>query len=494
MLLLLLVFVVASVAQPLLWPQVQSYSANNGSVALCSGFFLSSDQQLPAKFTQAAARYWKTILFPRGPPSSSPVVCLPSLDVILEQASSDADQERYEIFESDRSLSGTVRSFRGFLWMLETFAQLVSFSADGSYWVPQNVSVSDWPRFAHRGLMIDSARHFLSVDSIKAVLDSMPASKLNVLHWHLTDAQSFPLFVTRAPFLSQSGSFSNASVYLPSDVADLLAFAADRGIELLPEVDMPGHAFSWGRQKVVAEVLAQCPARLARNMNNFPLNPSQKPVFGLIQTVLDQLVNASGITRLHLGGDEVVTDCWTGDPAIASWMEKNGLDANDALRYFHTAVSSMLEESIAITYWEEVFGLNLKPSARNVTYQIWNNAALLLQVAQSRQRAVYSAGWYFIATPSPTWQSFYLNDPITNAFSAEDASYVVGGEAAAWGETVNDNNLLQTVWPLGLAAAERLWSDKSVNNVTEALPRLAAKICQLNARGVPSGPVAPGTC
>jgi hexosaminidase len=123
-------------------------------------------------------------------------------------------------------------------------------------------------------------------------------------------------------------------------------------------------------------------------------------------------------------------------------------------------------------------------------FQVWKDAETLSSIVKAKRFALSSFGWYFVANPSPSWKSFYLNDPCSNLTESE-CEFVLGGEACAWGETINDFNLQQMIWPLALAVAERLWSLSSVNSTVLALPRLAEKICQLNARGVESGPAAP---
>ncbi len=216
-------------------------------------------------------------------------------------------------------------------------------------------------------------------------------------------------------------------------------------------------------------------------------------VYNLLSSVLLQLNASFPDEFVHLGGDEVVTGCWSGDVSIAAWMAQRNMNTTDLLRYFHAKLTALVPAGKTPIYWQEVFqeGVDMPPQS---IVQVWKDAATLLQVAQAKRFALASFGWYVVANPMPTWQNFYLNEPCGDGFSEESESFVLGGEACAWGEHISDFNIEESLWPVVLGASERLWSSKSVNNMTEAQPRLVEKICQLNARNVPAGPIAPGFC
>ena len=254
---------------------------------------------------------------------------------------------------------------------------------------------------------------------------------------------------------------------------------------MIPEIDIPGHAYSWKVGK--PSLVSSCFPNMSSNINDFPLNVALSETYETVALVIQDLASLFQ-DDLHLGGDEVISRCWLSDPSIVAWMKQNHFDTTDALQYFHSKVESMIPENRTVIYWQEVASFNI--SSPLAVFQIWKDSQTLETVVGSNRSALASFGWYFVASPLPTWKSFYLNDPCTNLSNVE-CSFVRGGEACAWGETINDFNIQQMIWPLGLAAAERLWSDASVNSTITALPRLSAKICQLNARGIPAGPAAP---
>lgn len=187
--------------------------------------------------------------------------------------------------------------------------------------------LQDSPRFPWRGLMIDTGRHFLSLPHINRLLDSMAAAKLNVLHWHLVDSQSFSLQSFFYPKLWRA-SFSKAERYLQSDVAAVVEHARLRGIRVMAELDVPGHAASWcegGREG--CRTICPSPQCLE------PLDPSQDATFELLEGLLQELTGGREGKReggweeglfpfefFHLGGDEVDPRCWSETPRVVEWM------------------------------------------------------------------------------------------------------------------------------------------------------------------------------
>uniref|UniRef100_A0A8R7K4Z0 beta-N-acetylhexosaminidase n=1 Tax=Triticum urartu TaxID=4572 RepID=A0A8R7K4Z0_TRIUA len=194
---------------------------------------------------------------------------------------------------------------------LETFSQLCYFdfvlSVTGLHWAPW--TIVDKPRFPYRGLLIDTARHYLPVPVIKSVIDSMVYSKLNVLHWHIVDEQSFPLEIPSYPKLS-NGAYSYSEKYTINDAIDIVQYAEKRGVNVLAEIDVPGHAGSWGVGYPSLWPSATCQQ---------PLDVSNDFTFKVIDGILSDFSKVFKFKFVHLGGDEVDTSCWTTTPRIKSW-------------------------------------------------------------------------------------------------------------------------------------------------------------------------------
>lgn len=237
--------------------------------------------------------------------------------------------ESYELTIRTRGIVIKSTSQFGFLRALETFSQMIRRNInDQFFFIPNTpIYIKDSPRFKHRGLMIDVARNYIYPETIKEIIDLMSFDKLNVLHIHFTDAQSFP-YQMYGSFsdLSDKGSFSKELVYSKEDIASLIEYAYFRGIQIIPEFDMPGHTKSFSF--AYPEVVSSCPKRLATNVNNYPLNVAESTTFDIIEAILGQwqskdtlmektkISNSILLSIMHLGGDEVTKACWTDENPI----------------------------------------------------------------------------------------------------------------------------------------------------------------------------------
>ncbi|KAH7624918.1 putative Beta-hexosaminidase subunit beta [Nannochloris sp. 'desiccata'] len=238
-------------------------------------------------------------------------------------------------------------------------------------------SIWDTPRFRHRGLLIDTARHFLPVSIIKSQIDAMEMSKLNVLHWHIVDDQSFPYQSEQLPELSGAGAFSSDTIYSAEDIDEIVHYARARGVRVIPEFDMPGHAASWGKSH--PELLTRCGASISGggtgsgtifSRNNFkklykattdfwfekvgngaaiavgPIDPTKESTFSLIWQLLREVSTRFPDVFIHLGGDEVNFDCWSENEEITAWMQEHqdlGNDVRALLPYFIKKVIGLAE-------------------------------------------------------------------------------------------------------------------------------------------------------
>lgn len=202
--------------------------------------------------------------------------------------------------------------------------QLVIFEAP---WL-----IEDRPRFSHRGLMIDSSRNFLPVPALLQTIDAMAMSKFNVLHWHIVDAPSFPLRLPSAPRLAQLGAYSSAHTYSPEDIRHVISFAAVRGIRVVPEIDMPGHSYSWSHSHphLVACAAAQPWEEYCAEPPCGQLDPTLNETFELIATVIEDVARLFPDNLIHLGGDEVNFKCWQHSSALRERLARRSAACSHA--------------------------------------------------------------------------------------------------------------------------------------------------------------------
>lgn len=502
-----------------LWPQPTSFTVGSRSQLILSSTFRIVTSSNSTILVNAAQRY-SQLFFPFGLPLDDGTG--PILDSLLLTVSSD-NSDLYLGVPEDYTISTpsgpgqaviTASTIYGAMHGLETFSQLItavpmttSTSGDYSYYVDAAVAVKDSPRYPWRGLLIDTSRHYLEVFAILRQIDAMSYTKLNTLHWHTVDAQSFPIVSSSYPLLTK-GAWAPTAIYTHEQIQQVVDYGKQRGVRVVPEFDVPGHAASWGVG--YPNLTAICPASLAGNINNIPLDPTNSFTYDVLQGLFTEITGPKLFADqyFHAGGDELVYSCWTGDPAIAQWMKQNGMTTPQQLeQYFETKLINILT-SLGKTpvFWQEVFQAGITGFPANTIIEVWEDHPTLQSVITAGLKGLYAAGNYLdqqIPNPAQTWyewvdtwKNFYNNEP-TAGISATPAQLnnIVGGEAAMWGEQVDSMNIDSRVWPRACAVAERLWSDKSVTDITDASNRLSAFRCtSLAQRGIGAGPIMPNYC
>lgn len=240
--------------------------------------------------------------------------------------------------------------FPGFLRGFETFAQIFKQDENSTYYVealPMNIS--DGPEFQWRGIMIDSSRHFLPVDVIKRTIDGCLYNKVNVMHWHITDEDSFPLEIKSHPELSGFGSFNNQT-YTKENVADIIQYALRKGVRIIPEIDSPAHTQAWGRSPQLENITLTCPGGPYTGQ----FDPTLDLTYQVIEDVLREVNEMFIDSVVHFGGDEVELLCWDLRPSIKEWMIKNKIPTYKDLEIYYRNRQKQIWRKISnktASYW-----------------------------------------------------------------------------------------------------------------------------------------------
>jgi hexosaminidase len=378
------------------------------------------------------------------------------------------DDESYTLTVTATRAVISAPTVTGAMRGMETFLQLVQGNRDG-FFVPA-LEIKDSPRFPWRGLMIDCARHFQTISVIKRNIDAMAAVKMNVLHWHLTEDQGFRVESKKFPKLHTMGSDGN--FYTQEEIRDIIRYAADRGIRVVPEFDMPGHATAWlvGHPELGS---APGPYEIERQPGIFEpaLDPTNEEVYKLLDVFLGEMAALFPDAYLHIGGDENEGKQWDRNPKIQAFMQKNGIKDNHALQaYFNKRVLAILKKHGKIMMgWDEIFVPEL-PS--DVVIHSWRGQEALAAAAQKGHLGVLSNG-YYIDLMQPA-SDHYVVDPVPadSPLTAEEKKRVLGGEATMWSEWVTPETIDSRIWPRTAAIAERLWSPQDVRDVKDMYRRL----------------------
>lgn len=364
---------------------------------------------------------------------------------------------------------------------LQTFLQLVRITP-GGFTVPA-LTIDDRPRFAWRGLMLDAGRHFMPLDVVYRTLDGLEAVKLNVFHWHLSENQGFRVESKKFPLLQQKGS--DGLFYTQQQIREVVAYARDRGIRVVPEFDMPGHATAWfvGYPELAS---GPGPYSIERKWGVFDpaMDPTRDSTYTFLDAFIAEMTELFPDAYFHVGGDECNGKEWDRNPRIQSFMKAHGLKDNAALQaYFSGKVQTLVAAHKKIMVgWDEV----LQPETpRDVVIQSWRGPEFVGQAVRGGNRALLSAGYYIDLNQSAA--EHYLADPEgegPSKLTSEQSKGILGGEAAMWSEFVTPENVDSRIWPRTAAIAERLWSPRETRDVASMYERLAVISQHLNHYGL----------
>ena len=399
------------------------------------------------------------------------------------------DEERYSLRVTPMGVSIDASTSLGVLRALATLEQLPRTNKKGRY-LPE-VDIRDQPRFAWRGLLIDAARHFMPVAVIKRNLDGMAAVKLNVLHWHLTDDQGFRIESKVFPRLQTVGS-TDGLFYTQAEVREVLAYAAARGIRVVPEFDMPSHTTSWivAYPRLASNDSAYAPYTRWRT-TNVAIDPTRETTYTFIDSLLTEMTGLFPDPYFHAGGDENDGRNWRRTPRIVAWMQAhnmtkadgNTVDKHQLQTYFNRRVLAMLQQrGKTMLGWDEILGPDLP---KEVIIQSWRGKKGLNEAARLGHPVLLSNGYYLDLNLSAA--SSYLTDPLPpdTPLTPAEQQLVLGGEAAMWAEYADSVILDSRIWPRAGAVAERLWSPQAATrSVPDLHRRLNLLSPQLEALGL----------
>lgn len=469
-----------------LMPVPASLRFNNGRLAINKSFTVAArgtiDGRLKAGIDRALRRLeGRTVVeIARGLTDDAGATLVIEAAAAGKSIPSIDEDESYSLEVSEKQAVLKAPTVVGALRGLETFLQLLDSDPDG-YFIPA-VRIDDRPRFRWRGLLIDVARHYQPMEVLKRNLDAMAAVKLNVLHWHLTEDQGFRIESKKFPRLHEMGS--DGQFYTQDQAREIIAYARDRGIRVVPEFDMPGHATSWlvGYPELGS---APGPYSIERGAGIFEpaLDPTREEVYKFLDTFLGEMAALFPDAYLHIGGDENEGKQWDRNPQIQEFMKKKGIKDNHALQtYFNQRLLQILRKHGKIMMgWDEIFQPDLP---KEVVIHSWRGPNALAEAARKGYNGVLSAG-YYIDLIFPASQHYAVDPiPFDSKLTEAEAAHVLGGEATMWSEWVSPDTIDSRIWPRTAAIAERLWSPRTVTNVDDMYRRLAITSIRLEELGL----------
>ncbi len=388
--------------------------------------------------------------------------------------------ESYVLNINEDGLQLTAHTDVGVLRGIETFLQLLDADEKG-YFLPA-VYIRDEPRFPWRGLMIDVSRHFLPIEVIKRNLDGMAAAKMNVLHLHLSDNQGFRVECKTYPKLHELGS--EGGYYTHAEIKEIVQYASDRGIRVIPEFDLPGHATSWfiGYPEL-ASTQEEYELQHAYGIFDPTLNVTLEETYVFLDAFFKEMSTLFPDSFIHIGGDENSGRHWLANEQILAYMKANDLkDQHELQSYFNGRLLEILGKyNKQMIGWDEI----LQPGMPgNIVIQSWRGQESMVEAAKEGYRTILSNGYYIDLTQ--TTEFHYLNDPLPAGtdLSPDEEDLILGGEATMWSEIIDTETIDSRIWPRTAAIAERFWSPASVRDVDDMYRRIKVFSYQLEELGL----------
>jgi len=441
---------------------------------------------------------------------------------LLQQPDKSLGEEGYKLTVNTFHISLAANTPAGIFYGMQTLLQMVPLRDTARHTTTHvNIpcaEITDYPRFGWRGLMLDVSRHFFTKEEVKRYIDEMVKYKYNTFHWHLTDDNGWRIEIKSLPELTQKGAWRVERVgrwgtfappqsgedvpyggfYTQEDIKEVIRYAEDRYVTILPEIDVPGHSLSM----IVAYPNLSCtqlqymvgPGDSLRKKNDNVLCIGNDSIFTVLDKVFTEVAGLFPYKYIHIGGDEAYKGFWEKCPKCQQRMQTEHLkDVHELQSWFVKRMEKMLlSKNKKLIGWDEILEGGLAPEA---TVMSWRGMQGGITAARMNHHVVMTP-WDFcyldlyqgeISAEPPTYgmcrlSDSYNYDPVPDSV---DEKYILGGQGNLWTESVNTLRHVQYMtWPRSLALSEVYWSPKSKRNWDDFISRLEAQFPRLDAAGI----------
>jgi hexosaminidase len=436
--------------------------------------------------------------------------------------------EGYRLLVTEQSVLLAAATTAGLFYGVQTLRQLLPVAVerggvvrgeDATVWSIPAVAIEDAPRFEYRGMHLDVGRHFMSTSFIKKYLDLMALYKLNRFHWHLTEDQGWRIEIKQYPKLAEVAAYRDETLighydnkphrfdgtryggyYTQDEIREIVAYARDRFITVIPEIELPGHSVA---------ALAAYP-KLACTEGPFEVKTlwgvhediycPKEETFTFLQNVLTEVMDLFPGEYIHIGGDEAPKTRWEESPVAQEVIRREGLkDEFELQSYFIRRIERFLNANgRRLIGWDEIVEGGLSPTATMMFWRTWNEEALHHAAEQGNDIIMTPTEYlYFDYYQAPaateplaiggmiTLEKAYSYEPVPASYSAEQAEHVLGAQGNVWTEYMKTPAKVEyMVFPRLLALSEVVWSPKAERNWFAFKGRLPAHERRLTVLGV----------
>ena len=442
-------------------------------------------------------------------------------------------KEGYNLEVTQSNVSIKANTAAGLFYGVQTLLQLLppeieSKSVQPASWQIPSVTITDFPRFGWRGIMLDVSRHFFTKEYVKEYIDRIARYKFNLLHWHLTDDNGWRIEIKSLPKLTEVGSWrvprtgtfgsneapkpgeaaTDGGFYTQEDIKEIVQYALDRHVQVLPEIDVPGHSMAalaaYPELSVTKDVNTKVNpgskfstwfgnGKFEMHIDN-TLNPTDEKVYQFLDKVFTEMATLFPFEYIHMGGDECYKGFWERDAGVQAFMKKMKIENGEGLQsYFVGRVSKIVtDKRKKLMGWDEILEGGISPGAAVMS---WRGTKGGIEAAHQKHPVVMSPSpLYYLdmrqGEPSiepPVYSNARLKDVYAfDILPAEiDSTYVLGGQANLWTEQVPTMAHAEYMtYPRTFAVSESLWSPKSRKDWNTFVTRVENQFERFDAAGV----------
>ena len=429
--------------------------------------------------------------------------------------------EGYKLSVTPIQINIKAETAQGFFYGVQTLLQMLPTEVFSTTtlrtketWRVQCVEIEDKPRYVYRGLHLDASRHFQPVSFVKKYIDLLALHKMNTFHWHLTDDQGWRIEIKKYPKLTEIGAWRKETLighssdlpkkfdgqryggyYTQEQIRDIVAYAKERFVTIIPEIEMPGHALA----ALAAYPELSCDStkkyEVATSWGVFEdvFCPSEK-TFSFLQDVLTEVMELFPSKYIHIGGDECPKEAWKNSAFCQDLMKKEGLkDEHELQSYFIQRIEKFINaKGRHIIGWDEILEGGLAP---NATVMSWRGTEGGITAAQQDHDVIMTPGSHcyfdtYQANPESeplaiggliTLENTYSYEPTPNVLNAQQAKHILGAQGNVWTEYMRTTDQVEyMVFPRAIALAEVLWSPKNRRNYDNFVSRLQTHFLRLD--------------
>jgi hexosaminidase len=472
-------------------PKPQNLTIDKGEFVLDANTFIDYNE----KSKDAVSLYLKVF-------KVKAIVGKESDKTIKFEYDSNMANEAYSIDITEKGIFIKASSQQGYIWAVRSLQQMQPIGFKGinesnSLSIPQ-LKIVDKPAFQWRGSLLDVGRHFMPVDKVKEFINLLSLNKMNVFHWHLTEDQGWRIEIKKYPKLTELGAWRKdgkggkyGGFYTQEEIKDVVRFATERGITVVPEIEFPGHTLG----ALTAYPELSCTGKTFEVQTNWGvfddiLCAGNDEVFVFAENVLTEVLDLFPSKYIHIGGDEAPKLRWEHCDKCQARIKKEGLkNEHDLQGYFISRLENFLiSHNRKLIGWDEIMEGGL---ATEATMQVWRDMEYGKQAIAQGHDIISSPTSHCYLDYSQKildLEKIYSFNPIPKGVEGDAVKHVLGGEGNLWTERIPPSRLNFMAFPRLIALSEALWTDASIKNYADFYKRLQKQYLVLDKMGIIYGP------